>query len=58
MIKVNKKKFIKQLKASLKARKAEKSVLENGLFSPTQHDVKDELSYIAAFKNNISNDTE
>jgi hypothetical protein len=49
MIKVNKKKFIKQLKAALKARKQEEGILLGGLFVPTEHDIKEELVGLPAF---------
>lgn len=57
-IKVNKKKFMKQLRAAVKARKETQKVLEGGLFVPTSHDVQDEVVRLAAFnpRKEISHD--
>lgn len=57
-IKVNKKKFMKQLRDAVKARKSTKAVLEGGLFAPTEHDLREELVGMPSFnsRKEISHD--
>lgn len=50
---------MRKLKAAIKARKQAQNVLASGLFSPTEHDLKEELSSMPAFHNlkNQENDS-
>jgi hypothetical protein len=49
-MKFTKKQMLDRLKKDYKARKAEKSVLEFGLFAPTEHDLNEELASMPAFR--------
>lgn len=57
-IKVNKKKFMKQLRAAVKALQEKQKVLEGGLFTPTEHDLREELVGMPSFniRKQISHD--
>jgi hypothetical protein len=62
-IKVNKRKVMDKLRATIESKRKEKELLTMGLFTPTQHDVEDELERLTSyryqsFRSNLSPDAE